>query len=282
MMAGMHPEELELLAYLEGELDDPRHAEVASHLEACDRCAQELRSVESGRAALRSAPMLELPSGRLEAMLTRCRPRCETAGLIRQVLPVAAALAAVAALAGGAFVLGTIDGGDDESASAPAQGEASDAGGGGEAVATTGGATTDKRQSGSVPLKAVSVAGSPATVARRLRSDGFDARRQRQSDRPGCDRGRGSESARDVGRRSGPRRRPTLIPRARTATPCAWTHASSGASGCSFRMASSTRTRCSAFPRRCARRRPSRPRSPEAARTTWTRTSPQQVGVRLE
>ena len=43
-MAGMHPEELELLAYLEGELDDPRRAKVASHLEACDRCAQEVRS----------------------------------------------------------------------------------------------------------------------------------------------------------------------------------------------------------------------------------------------
>ena len=177
MMAGMHPEELELLAYLEGELDDPRRAEVASHLEACDRCAQELRSVEVGRAALRSAPMLELPSERLEAMLTRLPSRAVTPpGLIRRVLPVAAALAAVAALAGGAFVLGTSGGGDDEGASGMAQDEASDAGGGGEAAPTTEGATTGKRQSGSSPLKALSVAGSPATVARRLRGDGFDAR----------------------------------------------------------------------------------------------------------
>lgn len=176
MMAGMHPEEVELLAYLEGELDDPRRAEVASHLESCDRCAHEVRSVEAGRAALHSSPMLELPSERLEAMLTRLPSRAAAPpGLIRRALPVAAALAAVAALAGGAFVLGTIDGGDDESASAPAQGEASDAGGGGEAAPTEG-ASTEKGQSAGPLLRADSVAGSPATVARRLRSDGFDAR----------------------------------------------------------------------------------------------------------
>ena len=176
-MAGMHPEELELLAYLEGELDEPRRAEVASHLEACDRCAQELRSVEAGGAALRSAPMLELPSERVEAMLTQLPSRAATRpGVIRRALPVAAALAAVAALAGGAFVLGTSGGGDEENASGPAQGEASDAGGGGEATATKDGATTDKRQSAEPLLQAGSVAGSPATVARRLRRDGLDAR----------------------------------------------------------------------------------------------------------
>ena len=176
MMAGMHPEEVELLAYLEGELDDPRRAEVASHLEACERCAQEVRSVEAGRAALHSSPMLELPSERLEAMLTRLPSRVAApAGLIRRALPVAAALAAVAALAGGAFVLGTSGGGDEEGASGMAQDEASDAGGGGEAAPTEG-ASTETRQSAEPLLRADSVAGSPATVARRLRSDGFDAR----------------------------------------------------------------------------------------------------------
>ena len=175
-MAGMHPEELELLAYLEGELDDPHRAQVASHLESCDRCAQELRSLEAGRAALRSAPMLELPPERLEALLTRLPSRAATPpGVIRRALPVAAALAAVAALAGGAFVLGTGGGGDDESAGM-AQDEASDASGGGEGAPTTEGSSTDKRQSGASSNKAALVAGSPAGVARRLRSDGFDAR----------------------------------------------------------------------------------------------------------
>jgi hypothetical protein len=176
VMAGMHPEELELLAYLEGELDDPRRGQVASHLETCDRCTQDLRSVEAGRAALRSAPMLELPEEHFEALLTRLPSRAATPpGLIRRTLPVAAALAAVAALAGGAFVLGTSGGGDDDSASGLAQDEASNAGGGGESAATTDGASTDKRQSGPSNKTAL-VAGSPATVARRLRRDGFDAR----------------------------------------------------------------------------------------------------------
>ena len=40
----------------------------------------------------------------------------------------------------------------------------------------TDGASTDERQSADPLLKAASVAGSPTTVARRLRSDGFDAR----------------------------------------------------------------------------------------------------------
>jgi anti-sigma factor RsiW len=175
-MAGMHPEELELLAYLEGELDDPRRGQVASHLETCDRCAQEVRAVEAGRAALRSTPMLELPQERLEALLTRLPSRAAAPpSLIRRALPVAAALAAVAALAGGAFVLGTSgEGGDD--AAGVAQDEASDAGGGGEAAATTDGSTTDKRQSAPSTGKAALVAGSPTNVARRLRRDGFDAR----------------------------------------------------------------------------------------------------------
>jgi anti-sigma factor RsiW len=175
-MAGMHPEELELLSYLEGNLDDTRRGQVASHLETCERCAQELRAVEAGRAALRSAPMLELPRERLEAMLTRLPSRAATPpGVIRRALPVAAALAAVAALAGGAFVLGTSgEGGDD--AAGVAQDEASDAGGGGEAAATTDGSTTDKRQSAPSTGKAALVAGSPTNVARRLRRDGFDAR----------------------------------------------------------------------------------------------------------
>jgi anti-sigma factor RsiW len=176
VMAGMHPEELELLAYLEGDLDDPRRGQVASHLETCDLCAQEVCAVEAGRAALRSAPMLELSQERLDAVLTRLPSRATTPpGLIRRVLPVAAALAAVAALAGGAFVLGTNGGADDESASGVAQDEASNAGGGGESAATTKKESTVESQGGPSYLR-TAVAGSPASVARRLRRDGFDAR----------------------------------------------------------------------------------------------------------
>jgi hypothetical protein len=183
-MAGIHPEELELLAYLEGELDDRRRGQVASHLETCEICADDLRAAETGRAALRSAPMLELPAERLEALLTRLPARASTSpGLLRRALPVAAALAAVAALAGGAFVLGTSGRGDDSgSAGGLTQDEASSAGGGGadtrgSAGEVQDGSTTQTFQDAqSAPLKAKSVAGSPASVARRLRRVGFDAR----------------------------------------------------------------------------------------------------------
>jgi len=92
------------------------------------------------------------------------------------VLPLAAALAAVGALAGGAFVLGTNDGGDDGGAGGLAQDEASNAGGGAERAATTNGGSTVESQGLPSYLKADLVAGSPASVARRLRRDGFDAR----------------------------------------------------------------------------------------------------------
>ncbi|HYM64472.1 MAG TPA: hypothetical protein VES61_07320, partial [Gaiellaceae bacterium] len=181
VMAGMHPEELELLAYLEGELDDQRRGQVASHLETCEMCTDDLRAAKAGRAALRSAPMIDLPAERLEALLTRLPSRAATSpGLLRRTLPVAAALAAVAALAGGAFVLGTSGEGDDSgSAGGLTQDEASSAGGadtGGSAGEVQEGTVTEAFEDAETsPLKAKSVAGSPASVARRLRRGGFDA-----------------------------------------------------------------------------------------------------------
>lgn len=175
MMAGMHPEELELLAYLEGELDDPRRGEVASHLETCDSCAQELRAVETGRAALRSAPMLELPAERLEALLTRLPARAATPpGFLRRALPVAAALAAVAALAGGAFVLGTGGGGDNGAGSDASGGDVERSSGDSAETAAQGADGSATATSGSSSLK--SVTGSAQGVASRLRRRGFDAR----------------------------------------------------------------------------------------------------------
>ena len=182
MMAGIHPEELELLAYLEGELDDQRRGQVASHLETCEICADDLRAAETGRAALRSAPMLELPAERLEALLTRLPAQAATSpGLLRRTLPVAAALAAVAALAGGAFVLGTSGGGDDSGSAGGLTQDASSAGGGADTGSSAGEAqegtvTKALEDAETSPLKAKSVAGSPASVARRLRHGGFDAR----------------------------------------------------------------------------------------------------------
>ena len=176
MMAGMHPEELDLLAYLEGELDDQHRSEVAAHLKGCGRCAQEVRAAAAGRDALRSAPELELAPGRLEHVLDELPVRAaKRPGLAGRLLPVAAALAAVAALAGGAFVIGTSDRGDDEAAGI-AQDESS-AGEGAEtapAASVESAAGDDSSGTSSPTLKRVE--GSARDVANTLRRQGFAAR----------------------------------------------------------------------------------------------------------
>ena len=53
-MTENHPEELELLAYADGELADPER--VAAHVQACEQCGEQLRLLEDARTALREAP----------------------------------------------------------------------------------------------------------------------------------------------------------------------------------------------------------------------------------
>jgi anti-sigma factor RsiW len=65
----MHPSEIELLELVEGDLDEPGAASASAHVEGCDACRAELALLETGRSALRSSPLLELPAGRLESML---------------------------------------------------------------------------------------------------------------------------------------------------------------------------------------------------------------------
>lgn len=67
-------------------------------------------------------------------------------GLIRWALPLAAALAAIAALAGGAFVFRTSGGGDDKGAGGLAQEDASSTGSAVEGAGTTGGLTGEGQE----------------------------------------------------------------------------------------------------------------------------------------
>ena len=57
----MHPDEL-LSAHLDGELADHERRRVATHLVECERCRSELADLSRVRAAVRSLPMIELPS----------------------------------------------------------------------------------------------------------------------------------------------------------------------------------------------------------------------------
>jgi len=167
----MHPEELELLACVEDELDAARRGEVVDHLAACERCESDVAAVESGRAALRSAPALELSAGGLSSMLASLPDRAPVRPrLAGRLLPVAAALAAAAALAGGAFVIGTSGGGDNDAASGGAETPAEVA----EDAATEKAGGGSASPQGHEALK--TVAGSANDVASRLRREGFDAR----------------------------------------------------------------------------------------------------------
>jgi hypothetical protein len=114
-MAEKHPDEFELLSYVEEELGTDARQEVAEHLVACRSCAEQLRRLEAGRTALRAAPPLELSDERRARMLAALPERREPwtfKGPLKRVLVIAAPVAAAAALIGVVVVNGPY-GGDD-------------------------------------------------------------------------------------------------------------------------------------------------------------------------
>jgi hypothetical protein len=126
-MAEKHPDELELLSYVEEELDDPARREVAEHLVACRACADQVRRLEAGRNALQAAPLLELPDARRVEILSALPERADRWRLFRPVkraLVIAAPVAGAAALVGVFVLAGTQlgSGGDDDEAGGDAAG----------------------------------------------------------------------------------------------------------------------------------------------------------------
>jgi anti-sigma factor RsiW len=142
-MAEKHPSELELLSFVEEELDDGARRDLAEHLVVCRSCADQIRRLEAGRSALRAAPLLELPDDRRAEILAALPERPDPWRLFRPVkraLVVAAPVAGAAALIAVFVLAGTQlggGGGDDDAASGDAA-EATmleDAGGGAEEAA---------------------------------------------------------------------------------------------------------------------------------------------------
>ncbi len=184
-MPEKHPDELELLAYVEEELAAEARRDVAEHLVACRSCAESVRRLEAGRSALRAAPLLDLPVGRREelvAALPDRRDRWRAFRPARRALVVAAPVAAAAAFVG-VFVLATqvdLGGGDDDVSGEAAQ-VAEDAGGGEELGATAtdrasgGDATAESAPSAPAGVPVRSVAGTPAEVVRLLEAEGIPA-----------------------------------------------------------------------------------------------------------
>lgn len=171
-MAEIHPEDVELLELVEEELPAERRSAVFTHVAACPRCADSVRLLEAGKAALRDAPRFEL-SPRVRAGIVTGLPQREPPRLSRRrLVAVLATVAVVAALAAVAVVTGPnvgVGGGEEEGA--PAAAETS------PALEEVGEAGEERSADASATLYAERlVAGPPAEVAEFLRDRGFDAR----------------------------------------------------------------------------------------------------------
>jgi anti-sigma factor RsiW len=177
-MAEKHPDELELLSYVEEELPADARRDVVEHLVACRACAESVRRLEAGRDALRASPLLELPEERRREVLAGLPERRDPwrpFRPVRRAILVAAPVAAAAAFLG-VFVFAAVQGGGggDEADSAGEAAQVEDAGGGAEAGSAQDAETSVQalREQGDLVR---SVAGPPAEVVRILRREGIRA-----------------------------------------------------------------------------------------------------------
>lgn len=188
MMAGGHPDDLTLLAYVEGELPASARGALAAHVAGCPTCAGTVHLLETSREALRSAPLLELPEARRREVLDRLPERRERLGFLepfRHGLMRAVPALVALLLIGGIVALATqgrgggdqeaggdaaLEAGGGETAEEAAPTEAAPNKGGGE-----GQTATDARMLKALGPPVARVQGPPRAVARRLREAGFQA-----------------------------------------------------------------------------------------------------------
>ena len=176
MMDGAHPDELDLLAFVEDELPERLKAAVAEHMAVCAACAEAVGQLETGRYALRSSPLLELPEENREAVLADLPARPARRGWTwrpRLVVP-ALATVAVVALATAVVLRADFDRDESEAAKATDTFAAAEEAGQDEGAGAPEAATTDMSRALS-GNQVTSVEGPPAEVARLLRRRGFDA-----------------------------------------------------------------------------------------------------------
>lgn len=186
MTTMMHPDDLELFEYVEGDLDDARRPDVAVHLASCERCAGEVRLLEAGKQALREAPLLSLPPKGTEALLRGLPRQTERARVPfsfspRRLVAVLAPVAAVAVAVG--VIVSTTGNREEERAAVPAEAPAAQALKSTEEVggvaAEAAPAPEEPAGDAAAPSLAAgafrAVAGPPEEVAAFLREGGFDA-----------------------------------------------------------------------------------------------------------
>lgn len=94
----IHPSE-QISAYLDGELRDDELRQLSTHLASCGRCAAEMEEIQRVRSAIRSLPVLEMPTGLVPEADAEVIPLRRNRGFLAGVAAaVVIAVIAVAAL----------------------------------------------------------------------------------------------------------------------------------------------------------------------------------------
>ena len=129
-MGELHPNDIELLEYFEGEADPTTAETIRRHVESCADCSELVTLLAAGRSALASSSELELSRDRIAQTLGSLGPQ-EPRPRPQWLRPrrLAAVLAPVAAVAALVAIVATVDFGSAEQdaavpAPAPAAGEA--------------------------------------------------------------------------------------------------------------------------------------------------------------
>lgn len=178
MTTSTHPDDIDLFDYVEGDLDQEQHADVAAHIAACPSCADHVRLLERGKGALRESALLHLPPKRRSALLgglpdqprERRAPGFSPKRLVAVLVPVAAVLVVAVVL-----TKGNDTSSQPEQAAVPAAADVQErAAGSAPAPEATGDA--------GAPLAAeapplLEVEGPPAEVVRILTEAGFEVTR---------------------------------------------------------------------------------------------------------
>jgi len=176
MMAERHPDELDLLDHLEGELPRAAQDSVAAHVAGCERCTETVQQLRAGRGALHASGVLQLSERGRDAVtaaidreppLRSQRSRYWEPRRLGLVLAITLVLvASVVAVAQWSGV------GDEQGAGGDAASEQAGEGGGQERAGEDDAATAVPESA----LEPMRVAGPPRAVAADLRAEGFDAR----------------------------------------------------------------------------------------------------------
>ena len=103
--ARTHPDDLELLDLVEGDLPTARAAQITAHVERCTRCERAVEELQAGRAATHTAARLELSAQAARPDHRGDRPRASSTraqSWLERLRPAAVVVAAVLVL--GSFV----------------------------------------------------------------------------------------------------------------------------------------------------------------------------------